>query len=280
MRIANTTAGFAVAHPDGGWVALSDLGITATDTADVIAAAGDILPALATAPRGREDLVLTCPIVRPSKIVAIGLNYLDHVRETGAKVPERPVVFAKFPSALTAPGAPIVVDPELTEQADYEAELAVVIGRRARRVTRERALEHVFGYAVANDVTARDWQRRDGQFDRAKGFDTFLPIGPWITSVDEVPDPQALPVRTWVDGELRQDSSTSEMVFGVAELIEFLSRGMTLEPGDVIVTGTPHGVGFAMDPPRFLAPGDVVRCRIDPLGELENPVVGPVPPSA
>lgn len=280
MRIANTSAGFAVAHPAGGWVPLADLDIAAEDTAAVIAAAGAIPAALAAAPEGRDDVTLRCPVVRPSKIVAIGLNYLDHVRETGASVPERPVVFAKFPSALTAPGAAIVVDPGLTEEADYEAELAVVIGRRARRVARADALDHVFGYAVANDVTARDWQRKDGQFDRAKGFDTFLPIGPWITTADEVADPQTLDVRTWVNGELRQDSSTAEMVFGVAELIEFLSRGMTLEPGDVLITGTPHGVGFAMDPPRALAPGDVVRCSVGALGELENPVVGPDAPSA
>jgi 2-keto-4-pentenoate hydratase/2-oxohepta-3-ene-1,7-dioic acid hydratase in catechol pathway len=167
------------------------------------------------------------------------------------------------------------MDPSLTEQGDYEAELAVIIGRRARRVSLADALDHVFGYAVANDVSARDWQFADPQFDRSKSFDTFLPVGPWITTADEVPDPQALGIRTWVNGELRQDSSTAEMVFGVAELIEFLSRGMTLEPGDVIVTGTPHGVGFAMDPPRFLAPGDVVRCELDVLGTLENPVVGP-----
>jgi 2-keto-4-pentenoate hydratase/2-oxohepta-3-ene-1,7-dioic acid hydratase in catechol pathway len=277
VRIANTTHGFAVAHPEGGWVLLTDLGIPAEATAGVIAAAGAVRAGLAGAPRGRDDLALACPVVRPSKVIAIGLNYLDHVRETGAAVPERPVVFAKFPSTLTAPGSPIVVDPMLTEEADYETELAVVIGRRARRVARADALDHVFGYAVANDVTARDWQRKDAQFDRAKGFDTFLPIGPWITTADEVADPQALPVRTHVNGELRQDSSTAEMVFGVAELIEFLSRGMTLEPGDVIITGTPHGVGFAMDPPRFLAPGDIVRCEIVGLGAIENPVVGPDP---
>lgn len=275
VRIARTEDGFAVAHPDGGWVPLGELGLAAEDTAGLVGLAGRLAPALAGSGAGRDDVRFLSPIVRPSKVVAIGLNYLDHVRETGSSIPERPVVFAKFPNTLTDPGAPIVVDPSLTEEADYETELAVVIGRRARRVALADALDHVFGYAVANDVTARDWQRRDLQFDRAKGFDTFLPIGPWITTADEVPDPQALPVRTWVNGELRQDSSTAEMVFGVAELITFLSRGMTLEPGDVIITGTPHGVGFAMDPPRFLSPGDVVRCRIDPLGELENPVVGP-----
>lgn len=275
MRIANTTAGFVVAHPQGGWVPLADLGIEARETADVIAARDRIVTGLAGAAPGRDDVELRCPIVRPTKVLAIGLNYLDHIRETGAKRPERPVLFAKFPNTLNHPGSPIVMDPRLTEQGDYESELAVVIGRRARRVTLADALDHVFGYAVANDVSARDWQFADPQFDRSKSFDTFLPIGPWITTADEVPDPQALGIRTWVNGELRQDSSTAEMVFGVAELIEFLSRGMTLEPGDVIVTGTPHGVGFAMDPPRFLAPGDVVRCELDVLGAIENPVVGP-----
>jgi len=275
MRIANTSTGFAVAHPAGGWVPLADLGIDAHETADVIAAHDRISAGLASAAPGAEDVELRCPIVRPTKVLAIGLNYLDHIRETGAKRPERPVLFAKFPNTLNHPGSPIVMDPSLTEQGDYEAELAVIIGRRARRVSLADALDHVFGYAVANDVSARDWQFADPQFDRSKSFDTFLPVGPWITTADEVPDPQALGIRTWVNGELRQDSSTAEMVFGVAELIEFLSRGMTLEPGDVIVTGTPHGVGFAMDPPRFLAPGDVVRCELDVLGTLENPVVGP-----
>jgi len=275
MRIANTTSGFAVAHPDGGWVPLADLGIDARESADVIAARDRIAAALSTAAAGRDDLELRCPIVRPTKVLAIGLNYLDHIRETGAKRPERPVLFAKFPNTLNHPGSAIVMDPSLTEKGDYEAELAVIIGRRARRVSLEDALDHVFGYAVANDVSARDWQAADPQFDRSKSFDTFLPIGPWITTADEVPDPQALGIRTWVNGEVRQDSSTSEMVFGVAELIEFLSRGMTLEPGDVIVTGTPHGVGAAMSPPRFLVPGDSVRCEIDGLGSIENPVVGP-----
>ena len=167
------------------------------------------------------------------------------------------------------------MDKELTERGDYEVELAVVIGKRTRKVGEDRALDSVFGYTVANDVSARDWQKADGQFDRSKSFDTFCPIGPWITTADEVPDPQGLALRSWVNGELRQDSSTKEMLFDIAHLIHYLSRGMTLEPGDVLLTGTPHGVGFAMEPPRYLAPGDVVECEVEGLGRLRNAVVGP-----
>ncbi|MPZ73743.1 MAG: hypothetical protein GEU74_11015 [Nitriliruptorales bacterium] len=200
---------------------------------------------------------------------------MDHIRETGARAPERPVLFAKFPNALNDPYGDVVLDPALTEQGDYEAELAVIIGAHTRRVTVSQALASVYGYAVANDVSARDWQTRDMQLARSKSFDTFCPLGPWITTADEVPDPQELAIRSWVNGEARQDSSTKEMLYGVAELIEFFARGMTLEPGDVILTGTPHGVGFAMDPPRFLAPGDVVRCEVEGLGVIENRMVGP-----
>jgi 5-carboxymethyl-2-hydroxymuconate isomerase len=275
MKIAYTDEGFAASHPDGGWVLLSQVGIEAAETADVIAQQDAIASAVAGARSGSAELSLRCPVVRPTKVLAIGLNYMDHIRETGAAVPERPVLFAKFPNTLNDPFGPIVVDAALTEKADYEVELAVVIGKRTRGVSKADALEHVFGYAVGNDVSARDWQFADPQFDRSKGFDTFCPIGPWITTADEVPDPQALAIRSWVNGEARQDSSTKEMVHAVAELIEFLSRGMTLEAGDVIVTGTPHGVGFAMNPPRFLAPGDVVRCEIEGLGAIENPCVGP-----
>jgi 2-keto-4-pentenoate hydratase/2-oxohepta-3-ene-1,7-dioic acid hydratase in catechol pathway len=275
MKIAYTDEGFAASHPDGGWVLLSQVGIEAAETADVIAQQDAIASAVAGARPGSSELSLRCPVVRPTKVLAIGLNYMDHIRETGAAVPERPVLFAKFPNTLNDPFGPIVVDAALTEKADYEVELAVVIGKRTRGVSKADALEHVFGYAVGNDVSARDWQFADPQFDRSKGFDTFCPIGPWITTADEVPDPQALAIRSWVNGEARQDSSTKEMVHAVAELIEFLSRGMTLEAGDVIVTGTPHGVGFAMNPPRFLAPGDVVRCEIEGLGAIENPCVGP-----
>jgi 2-keto-4-pentenoate hydratase/2-oxohepta-3-ene-1,7-dioic acid hydratase in catechol pathway len=268
---------FAAAEDDGPWVPLPILGIEARDTAEVIqqtdAVRGGLAAGSGTSAIGEPKLA--CPIVRPSKILAIGLNYLDHIRETGADKPERPIVFAKYPSALTGPHDPIVVDAALTEQADYEVELAVVIGRRTRRVSREEALDAVFGYCVANDVSARDWQRKDSQFSRSKSFDTFCPAGPWITTADRVPDPQALGIRSDVNGERRQDSSTKEMIFPVAELVEFLARGMTLEPGDVILTGTPHGVGFAMDPPVYLKPGDVVGCEIDGLGRIENPVVGP-----
>ncbi len=275
MRIAYTDRGFAVAHPGGGWIPLAELGIQAAEIADVIAQSEGIASAISEASHDAEELHLLCPIVRPTKVLAIGLNYMDHIRETKSPIPERPVLFAKFPSTLNGPFGDIVVDPALTEQADYEAELAVVIGKRARRVSAADALDYVFGYSVANDVSARDWQYRDPQFDRSKGFDTFCPIGPWITTADEVPDPQSLTIRSWVNGEPRQDSSTKEMVHGVADLIEFLSRGMTLEPGDVILTGTPHGVGFAMKPPRYLAAGDLVRCEIEGLGAIENNCIGP-----
>ncbi|MEX2374419.1 MAG: fumarylacetoacetate hydrolase family protein [Dehalococcoidia bacterium] len=275
MKIARTPEGFAVSHPDGGWVLLPQLGISAATTDAVIKQRDAIDRVLADAPASRDKVQLLCPIVRPSKVLAIGLNYMDHIRETKSPVPERPVLFAKFPNALNDPYGAVVMDPALTEQGDYEAELAVVIGSQARNVAPEDALDHVFGYAVANDVSARDWQFRDPQYTRSKSFDTFCPIGPWITTADEVGDPQALGIRSWVNGEVRQDSSTKEMVFSVAELIEFLARGMTLYPGDVILTGTPHGVGFAMDPSRFLAPGDTVRCEIDGLGDIDNPVVGP-----
>ena len=275
MKIAYTDEGFAVAHQQGGWVSLAQLGIQAADTAEVIGQAEAIGSAVAGTPPSSEEVRLHCPIVRPTKVLAIGLNYMDHIRETQAPVPERPVLFAKFPNTLNGPFGQIVVDPDLTEQADYEVELAVIIGKRARKVSAADALDHVFGYAVGNDVSARDWQFRDPQFDRSKGFDTFCPIGPWITTSDQVTDPQSLAIRSWVNGEARQDSSTKEMVHGVAELIEYLTRGMTLEPGDVILTGTPHGVGFAMKPPRFLAPGDVVRCEIEGLGAIENVCVGP-----
>ncbi len=215
---------------------------------------------------------LAAPL-RPGKVVAIGLNYRDHVRETGMDMPERPLVFAKFPSSVIGPGSPIPIDPTLTERVDWEVELAVVIGRRARRVSRDEALDFVFGYTVANDVSARDVQFADGQWTRGKSFDGFCPLGPLVVTADEVPDPQQLELETRVNGEVMQKSSTSEMVFGVRELIEFCSASFTLEPGDVILTGTPWGCGEFMDPPRSLHPGDEVVASVQGVGVLVNPVV-------
>jgi 2-keto-4-pentenoate hydratase/2-oxohepta-3-ene-1,7-dioic acid hydratase in catechol pathway len=266
---------FCVGEEGEDWILVSSLGVEVEDLPGLIGHLEEIQSR--TSGGGGEriggELRFECPVVRPSKVLGIGLNYMDHIRETGADPPDRPVVFAKYVNALTGPFDPIVVEPDLTEQADYEAELAVIIGRRGRRLTRDEALGHVLGYAVANDVSARDWQKRDAQFSRSKSMDTFCPIGPWITTADEVPDPQDLAIRSFVNGEPRQDSSTAEMLFGVSALIEFLSQTMTLEPGDVILTGTPHGVGFAMDPPRFLQPGDRVRCEVEGLGAIENVVV-------
>ena len=204
---------------------------------------------------------LTAPL-QPGKIVAIGLNYLDHIRESNLPRPEQPLVFAKFPSSVTGPNDPIVVDAELTRQVDWEVELGVVVGRR----------EDVFGYTVAYDVSARDVQFSESQWTRGKSFDTFCPLGPVVVTADEIPDPQVLALRTRVNGEVMQDSSTSEMLFGVAELLAFCSRSFTLEPGDLLLTGTPWGCGYFMDPPRALEAGDVVECEVEHVGVLRNTV--------
>jgi 5-carboxymethyl-2-hydroxymuconate isomerase len=211
----------------------------------------------------------------PGKIVAIGLNYRDHVREAGAELPAAPLVFAKFPSSVIGPDDAIVVDPEITERADWEVELAVVVGRRMRDVPIANALDHVFGYTVANDVSARDVQFADGQWVRGKSLDTFCPLGPVVVTADEIPDPQSLRLWTRVDGETVQDSSTAEMVFGVAELLSYCSRSFSLEPGDVVLTGTPWGCGEFMQPRRSLTPGSVVETEVERIGVLRNPVVAP-----
>jgi 5-carboxymethyl-2-hydroxymuconate isomerase len=210
--------------------------------------------------------------LQPGKIVAIGLNYLDHIRESNLPQPARPLVFAKFPSSVTGPGDPIVVDPELTTQVDWEVELGVVVGRRMRDVAVDTALEYVFGYTVCNDVSARDVQFSESQWTRGKSFDTFCPVGPVVVTPDEIPDPQALALGTRVNGEVMQDSSTREMLFGVAELLAFCSRSFTLEPGDLLLTGTPWGCGYFMDPPRALEVGDVVECEVERIGLLRNAV--------
>jgi 2-keto-4-pentenoate hydratase/2-oxohepta-3-ene-1,7-dioic acid hydratase in catechol pathway len=239
---------------------------------DLIRAGGDALnSAIAGAGDPVEGARLAAPL-RPGKIVAIGLNYLDHVREAGMEAPSRPLVFAKWPSSVIGPDEPIVIDATLAERVDWEVELAAVIGTPARDVAASAALDHILGYTVANDVSARDVQFADGQWVRGKSFDTFCPLGPRLVTADEVPDPQALRLGTRVNGEVVQDSSTSEMVFGVQELIAFCSRSFTLEPGDVVLTGTPWGCGEFMDPRRSLAPGDVVECEVQGLGVLRNPV--------
>jgi 2-keto-4-pentenoate hydratase/2-oxohepta-3-ene-1,7-dioic acid hydratase in catechol pathway len=259
------------------WTPLSVLGQTAADTEQAISLMAELggRPADVRGTAGIEiaDADLRNPVIRPGKILAIGLNYTDHIKETGAERPRRPVVFAKYASSLTGPFSPVLINKTLTQEGDYESELAVVIGRRAKGVSAAEALSVVFGYAVANDVSARDWQREDAQFSRSKSFDTFCPIGPWITTADEVPDPQNLAIRSYVNDEIRQNSSTKEMIFSVAGLISYLSATMTLHPGDVILTGTPAGVGVGRRPPAFLQPGDVVRCEIAGLGAISSSVV-------
>jgi 5-carboxymethyl-2-hydroxymuconate isomerase len=212
------------------------------------------------------------PVGDPGKIVAIGLNYVDHATEATMEPPAEPLVFAKFPSSIIGAGAPIRWSRSLTDGVDYEAELAVVIGRPARQVSVDGALEHVFGYTCLNDVSARDLQFSDGQWVRSKSLDSFCPIGPWIVTADEVPDPQVLSIRCRVGDELLQNASTADMIFGVAELISRLSHSFTLAPGDVIATGTPPGVGWFREPRRLLRDGDVVTIEIDGIGALANPV--------
>lgn len=210
-------------------------------------------------------------LFHPRNVLCIGLNYKDHAAEGGVPLPEKPVVFAKLTGCITGPGEPIVLPPD-TKEVDYEAELAVVIGRKCRGVSTSDALKYVAGYTCLNDVSARDFQRGDGQWVRAKSQDTFGPMGPYLVTGEDIPDPQTLPIRCVVNGTTLQESNTDKMIFGVRELIAFISRGITLEPGDVISTGTPHGVGFARKPPIFLKVGDEVVVEIDGIGRLSNPV--------
>lgn len=216
--------------------------------------------------------MLGAPLRAPSKIACVGLNYHDHCRETGMEPPERPLIFAKFNSSLTGPDSAIEWPEGLTSQVDWEAELAVVIGRRIKAVSESEALEAVFGYTAANDVSARDLQFSDQQWVRGKSLDTFCPVGPVVVTPDEFGDPQDKRLLARVNGETMQDSTTAEMIFGVAEIVSFLSHACTLEPGDLILTGTPWGVGGFRDPPIFLAPGDTVEIEVEGVGVLNNEV--------
>ncbi len=214
---------------------------------------------------------MTVPIPRPGKIVCVGLNYRDHAEEQGVDLPAAPLFFAKYTTALIGPGDPIVIPPVVTK-CDYEAELGVVLGSTVRNVSKENALEAVAGYLVANDVSARDLQFADGQWTRGKSPDTFCPVGP-LVSAAEVPDPHVLAIRAILNGETMQDSSTANLIFGIDEIISYASQTSTLEAGDLILTGTPAGVGVFRDPQRLLQPGDEITIEIDGVGSLTNPVV-------
>ncbi len=220
---------------------------------DLDSALGDAYPL--------ADVTLLAPVPQPRAIFGIGLNYAAHAAEQGQELPEFPIVFMKLPSSSAPPNGTVTC-PDVVKRLDYEGELAVVIGEGGK----------IAGYAVADDVSARDLQRREPQWTRAKGADGFCPWGPWITTADEVPDPQNLQITTHVNGELRQDSSTSDLVFGPQQIVDFISETCTLEPGDLILTGTPSGVGMSMDPRRFLASGDVIRVEIESLGAIEHVV--------
>jgi 2-keto-4-pentenoate hydratase/2-oxohepta-3-ene-1,7-dioic acid hydratase in catechol pathway len=245
--------------------AFLEAGAAAREAAEAALAAG--------APRlPMADVLLHAPVMRPGKVLAVGLNYADHVEEAGMDRPTIPMIFNKQSSSVEGPGAPVHL-PRISDKLDYEGELAVVIGRRCRHVPAARAAEVIGGYTICNDVSVRDWQMRSPTFTMGKSFDTHCPLGPWIVTPDEVGDPHALGLRTWVNGELRQDSNTRHLIFDCFDLVEHLSTAFTLEPGDVIATGTPGGVGATMRPRRYLLEGDVVRIAIDKLGELENAVV-------
>ena len=219
-----------------------------------------------------KDVKLCAPIKTPAKIVAIGLNYIDHCHESGLAIPEKPVVFTKHTNSITGPNDDVCWRTESTTEVDYEVELGVIIGKKTSRISQEDALEHVFGYSVVNDVSARDLQLGGGagQWDLGKSLDTFCPWGPIIVTRDEIPDPQNVAVRLRLNGEIRQESNTRNMIFSVAYLVSYLSQYMTLIPGDLIATGTPPGVGMGMDPKSYMTDGDICETEIDGIGTLRN----------
>ena len=267
---------------DGRWLPAADLIPDGPRVmADLLASDGAALEALrvsAVSSRARigrdgqptDATEYLAPVPRPGKVVAIGRNYRAHADEEGVDPPPAPLIFSKWPSAVVGHGTAIRWSAELTTQVDFEAELAVIIGRLARNVSADEALDHVLGYTCLNDVSARDLQFGDGQWARGKSLDTFCPMGPVLVTADEIGDPQRLAISCTVGDERVQDASTAQMYFGVAEIISYCSAAFTLEPGDVIATGTPGGVGVFREPPRFLADGDVVSVEIERIGRLEN----------
>lgn len=222
---------------------------------------------------GLNEVEILAPLANPGKVLCIGLNYLDHAAESEMKLPVEPVFFNKFATSITGPGQPIIL-PSISKQVDFEAELAIVIGKTGKAVTRDKAMELVAGYTVFNDVSARDLQFQDGQWVKGKALDSFAPIGPYLVTTDEISDPHQLAVRLWLNEQLMQNGNTSQMIFKIPELISYLSRFFTLEPGDIIATGTPPGVGFVRKPPVYLKDGDMVTIEIEGIGRLSNPVTG------
>jgi 2-keto-4-pentenoate hydratase/2-oxohepta-3-ene-1,7-dioic acid hydratase in catechol pathway len=262
-----------LSHPEIG---LSD------DMAQLLGVGSEAMEVARRAPNGGaprwplDSVRLRAPVPSPSKVLGIGLNYRDHAAETGREPPPFQYWFNKQRTCITGPGDPIII-PSVSEQVDYEGELAMIIGRRCRHVPAERALEVVAGFCVINDVSVRDWQNRTPTFTMGKSFDSHGPLGPHLVTVDEVGSEADLRIRTWVNDELRQDSSTSNLIFSCREMIEYLTTVFPLEPGDVLATGTPAGVGVGFTPPRWLRPGDGVRIEIEGVGVLENPVVSAGP---
>jgi ureidoglycolate lyase len=271
MKLATFTAdgGDRIGLINGETIA--DLSTLAPDMVTLIANWPSLKNRAASAvgkPVPLASVKLRAPVPRPGKVMAIGLNYADHVAESGAKTPERQIWFAKMGNAVNGPFDPIE-KPLASDMIDWEAELVTVIGKRCRHVARDKAHEVVFGYACGNDVSVRDFQMHTAQWIVGKSFDTHAPVGPWITTADEVGDPHALGIRCFVNGDRKQNSNTSNLIFNIYDQIAYLSQAMTLEPGDLIFTGTPGGVGQSMKPPQFLKAGDTVRVEIDRLGAIE-----------
>jgi 2-keto-4-pentenoate hydratase/2-oxohepta-3-ene-1,7-dioic acid hydratase in catechol pathway len=270
---------------DGHWIRTEKVGVKDADVfkpdsldrltgaaSSLSAADIDHLVADGDALTGNAAGGLLSPLEHVGKVLAIGMNYRDHIAEVGAEVPAQPFLFGKFSSSITGPFDPLAIDFDLVTRPDYEVELGVVIGRAGRDFSPDEALDHVAGYVVVNDVSSRNVQFSETQWIRSKSFDDFCPVGPWLTTADAVPDPQNLRLWTKINGETRQSSNTREMVFDVAEILSFCSRGMTLYPGDLVLTGTPPGVAMGMVGTPWLQPGDVVECGIDGLGSLRNEI--------
>jgi 5-carboxymethyl-2-hydroxymuconate isomerase len=274
MRFAVLENNIPVIITGTGYIKLSEAGFHGT-LEDLIRQSDKVIPMLEEALSGKTeilqtDIKLSAPLKAPSKIVAIGLNYADHASESKLELPKTPLVFAKFPSSIIGTGEDIIIPGDITKRVDYEVELGVIIGRQAKNIEVKDAMNYVFGYTVLNDISARDLQFSDGQWVRAKSLDTFCPIGPVVVTADEIADVQNIRLTCEVNGKLMQDDTTANMIFGVAELISILSHSFTFEPGDVIATGTPSGVGFSRKPPVYLKNGDVVKTSIEGIGELVN----------